>query len=347
MPVSTQRLVLAPSDKRWGDFVDSRPESSVFQHPAWSNVLAECYGYVPMMLAVCGADGAVHAGCPMMELKHPFRGKRWVALPFSDHCAPLYDDVCDLETLVQWLTELCRAGEVAGIEIRWKLPIASIVHATTYDVLSRVRLDPDSAVVATRFHNHHVRQLKKAQKNDALRVERGTGAEHLQQFYRLHVRTRQRLGLPVQPRRFFRLLGDYLMKPGLGFVGLVYDGDECVAADVFLHWQKTLTYKYSANSDAARNTRANYLLMWDAIQWGCDNGYTWLDLGRSAQSNVGLRTFKARWGAEETPLTYMSLPSRPADPRQSKLMPIVQSVIRHSPIWMCKVMGELFYKYVG
>jgi lipid II:glycine glycyltransferase (peptidoglycan interpeptide bridge formation enzyme) len=213
--------------------------------------------------------------------------------------------------------------------------------------LSRIKLESDSAVVASRFHSHHVRQLKKAQKNDALRVERGTGPDSLQQFYRVHVQTRQRLGLPVQPRRFFRLLGEHIMQPGLGHVALAYDNDECVAADVFFHWKDTITYKYSAGTDAAKESRANFLLIWDTIQWGCDRGYCWLDLGRSEESNAGLRTFKARWGTEETPLTYTSVPANPVDPRQSRLIPTVHAIIRRSPEWVCRVMGELFYKYVG
>ena len=138
-----------------------------------------------------------------------------------------------------------------------------------------------------------------------------------------------------------------MIEPGLGYVSLAYMNNECVAADIFLHWQKTITYKYSAGMDTARDLRANYLLMWDAIRWGCESGFTWLDLGRSELSNTGLRTFKERWGAEETPLTYMALPTKPADLLQSRLMPPLHAVIRHSPAWVCQVIGELLYRYVG
>ena len=38
-------LQLDPSDKSWGAFVDSIPQANIFHHPAWANVLTECYGY--------------------------------------------------------------------------------------------------------------------------------------------------------------------------------------------------------------------------------------------------------------------------------------------------------------
>ncbi len=345
MSDATNRLILIPTDPRWHDFVQ-RPQASIFHHPAWSTLLADCYGYRAMAVAICGADGAIRAGCPIVELRRPLRGKYWVALPFTDHCAPLYRDDHALEALARWFVGLYRQGEIAGVEVRWALPDNAFSQAT-YDIFSFVRLDPDSDVVARRFHKKHRYELKKVREDNTLRIERGTNPDFINQFYRLHARTRQRLGLPVQPKRFFGLLGEHILEKGLGYIALAYARDECVAADVFLHWQHTITYKYSAGTDAARDSRANYLLMWDTIQWGCENGYMWLDLGRSAQSNTGLRRFKARWGAEETPLTYAALPAPPADSRQSKLLPIMNFIIRRSPVGVCQVMGRLFYKYVG
>jgi len=76
------------------------------------------------------------------------------------------------------------------------------------------------------------------------------------------------------------------------------------------------------------------------------------DMGRTDLENAGLRRFKRGWGAEETPLTYSTLfaqASRPMTSRlmTSKLMPILQTVIRKSPLWVCRVLGELLYEQVG
>ncbi|NLE50141.1 MAG: GNAT family N-acetyltransferase [Chloroflexi bacterium] len=340
-----ERLIVTPSDTRWHDLAAASPEATIFHHPAWSRLLAECYGFKPMVLLIAGAGGAIDAGCPVMEIKRPLGGKRWVALPFSDHCAPLYRDARALDALAQWLAEQHQSGELSEVEVRWPLPPVGGFQAAAPNVLSRIRLASDPAVVAERIHRHHRRALKKAQREAAIHIERGTSLEHLEQFYQLHLRTRRRMGLPVQPRRFFRLIGERLLATGLGYVAVASSEGVPVAADLFLHWQGTLTYKFSAGIDTGRDARANFLLMWDAIQWGCEHGFAWLDLGRSAQSNTGLRTFKERWGAEEAPLIYSSLPARPDDLLEHPWMRLVHTVIRRSPAWVCQATGELLYKY--
>ena len=89
--------------------------------------------------------------------------------------------------------------------------------------------------------------------------------------------------------RFFDLLASGLIEQGLGFVLLAYKDDECLAAAVFLHWQRTLTYKYGASVADGLKLRPNNLLFWTAIRWGCENGYTVLNMGKTDLANTGLR----------------------------------------------------------
>ena len=81
-----------PSDERWKAYVDSIPYANIFHHPAWIGLIAECYGYRPFVVAICDERGALTAGLPLMEIKSAFFGRRWVSLPFSDHCIPLSQD---------------------------------------------------------------------------------------------------------------------------------------------------------------------------------------------------------------------------------------------------------------
>ena len=59
-------------------------------------------------------------------------------------------------------------------------------------------------------------------------------SEALDAFYRLHLLTRRRLGVPIQPRKFFRGVQRWLIANGLAFVGLVKKQDAIIAAGVFL-----------------------------------------------------------------------------------------------------------------
>jgi lipid II:glycine glycyltransferase (peptidoglycan interpeptide bridge formation enzyme) len=138
-----------------------------------------------------------------------------------------------------------------------------------------------------------------------------------------------------------------LFDQGLGFILVALKNDEFLAAAVFLHWQHTLTYKYGASAVDSLSLRPNNLLFWTAIQWGCENGYTVFDMGKTDLANTGLREFKSGWGAREMPLTYSILAAEPSHAWTGKLMPIMKIIIRNSPLFVCQAIGELLYKYFG
>jgi CelD/BcsL family acetyltransferase involved in cellulose biosynthesis len=334
------------ADERWTAFVASKPQANIFHHPVWSSLSAECYGYRPFVIAVSDMAGRLTAGLPMMEVHSRLTGKRWVSLPFTDHCAPLYGDAQSLGRLVEGLVCLSNDAKMPRVEARWELPHHPGIHTYSPYVLHTVALNSDAESVARRFHRMHRRNIKVAEKK-GVRIEMGDKREHMDAFYRLHLQTRRRQGVPVQPRRFFDLLGRAILETGLGFALLAYKDDRCLAAAVFLHWQKTLTYKYGASGTDSLSLRPNNLLFWTAIRWGCERGYTLLDMGRTGPENAGLRSFKSKWGAEEVLLTYSTLSATPPRSRSGKLMHVMETVIQRSPTWVCRAAGELLYRHVG
>lgn len=346
MPDSPEPLLLDPADARWRTFVEARPEANVFHHPAWSDLLARCYGYRPFILAVSDDDGALGAGLPLMEVGGRLSAKRWAALPFTDHCAPLARDGASLERLVAALVVLHQTGTAARIDLHWRIDHPAFQAGAPY-VLHTLRLEPDAAAVAARFERIHRQNIRAAEKN-GVQVEWGTAPEDVRDYYTLQLETRHRKGIPSQPWRFFESLADTLFGRGLGAVLLARREGKCLAGIVLLHWQRTLIAKYAASREDALKLRPNNLLFAEAIRWGCEHGYTLFDMGRTDLGNTGLRRFKSGWGADETLLTYSALPGRAAPSATvGRLMPIVQTVIRRSPRWVCRASGEVLYKYVG
>src|SRR5207244_2861872 len=57
-------------------------------------------------------------------------------------------------------------------------------------------------------------------------------------FYRLHVQTRRRHGLPPQPASFFLNIYEHLIKRGLGFIVLAQHGPRPIAAAIFFRFGK-------------------------------------------------------------------------------------------------------------
>jgi hypothetical protein len=334
-----------PTDMCWDELIKSQPDATIFHHPAWLRLIADSYGYRPFIVSLRDAGGDIYAGLPMIEVKR-LLARRWVSLPFSDHCAPLACDSVMLRKFYDTLTSLAHRPESPEIELRFELPTQPKNQSPAEFVLHTIQLDSDVEKVAGRIHHSHRRNIKIAQTH-GVQIKFGRSLEDIKAFYSLHLQTRRRQGVPVQPYHFFDLLYERLIAQGLGFVLLAYENEQCLAGAVFLHWNHTLIYKYGASRSDNLSLRPNHLIFWDAIQWGCKNGFTRLDLGRSSIDNLGLREFKSHWGGQETPLFYTNFNHAVNQTSNHRLMNMARTVIQRSPAWVCRLSGELLYKYFG
>jgi CelD/BcsL family acetyltransferase involved in cellulose biosynthesis len=334
---------LEPGDERWAAFVESRSEANVFHHPSWSSVIADTYGFRPFTLALERPDGSVAAGMPVIEVGR--RGRRWVSLPFTDACAPLADEE-DLGVFLEGVEAARAQAGVARVEIRAPVP-GSTVTRMERGVLHTLALRADPDELLSTFSASQVRRNIARATREEVTVSRADGPEGLlETFYRLHLQTRRRQGVPIQPRLFFDLLWERILRQGHGFVLVAHVGAVEAAAAVFLHARGTLTYKFGASDPRFWPQRPNHLLFWEAIRWGCEHGFRELDFGRSDPGNAGLRAFKSGWGTVESELVYTTLGTEPK--RSShRAEEVLAAVIRRSPTWVCRVLGEKLYRYAG
>lgn len=337
--------LLDPSDESWMAFAASMPDANIFHHPAWTELLSACYGYRPTIFAVDDAQGKLWAGVPIMKVRGLLGGTRWVSLPYSDYCEPLYSTPQALDQLTDSLVEFLRGS--AKSELRWQYPERDgLLFPYSQFVLHRLKLTADSKQAGRSLDSTHRQNIRAAKKN-GLRIEQGTDLDTMRKFFRLQLETRQRKGLPAQPWTFFRRLQELIMDRGLGFVMLAYKDDACLAGGVFLRWNHSLMCKYAASREETLELRPNNLIFWTGICWGCENGITTFDMGRSDLDNQGLRDFKTGWGAQETPLFYTSLSRPPQALKESKMLQALQYVIRRSPLWVCETTGRLLYGRFG
>jgi CelD/BcsL family acetyltransferase involved in cellulose biosynthesis len=320
-----------------------QPEALPFHHPSWSRVLSETYGYRPFVLAVPGERGRIRGGLPIMEVRSGFRRTRWVSLPFTDRCPPLAADRATAGRLVDLADRAREQANVARLEVHADLPGRG-VHRQPRGVGHVLSLSPDPELTFQAFSRSQVqRNVRKAERS-GLTLRRADAPEDLtESFYKLHLRTRRRLGVPVQPRRFFDFLWRRLIAPGWGFVDLAYHGRLPVAGAVFLTAGRTVVYKYGASEPSSWPLRPNNLIFWDAIRWGCENGFAAFDFGRSELDNRGLRSFKSGWGAIEEPLVYATLGATPS--RKARVIggSLLSPLIRRGPLWFCRAIGEVAY----
>jgi len=341
LPETAALSVLDPGAERWRGYVESAPGAGPFHHPAWIATLGDTYGYRPFVLALGDESGGLAGGLPMMEVRGPLgRGRRWISLPFTDHCPPLGLEGAPLAGL---LNDARAGAGVPRMEIHAELEGGYTDAGAVRHLLA---LEPDADALLRTFHRSQVqRNIRKAERSGVV-VRRATTAEELTgTFYRLHLGTRRRLGVPVQPRRFFVRLWERMLEPGLGFVLIAEADGAAVAAALFLAYGDTVVYKYGASDAGSWGLRPNHAIFWDAIRWSCEAGYRWFDWGRSDLGDESLRRFKSHWGSEELPLAYTTLADEP--PRAGASGRAIAPLIRRSPAWVCRGIGELLYKYAA
>jgi CelD/BcsL family acetyltransferase involved in cellulose biosynthesis len=327
-------------DPSWLELVRADPAALPFHHPAWTLLLAESYAFKPFVLGLVDGSGRIVAGIPVVEVGGRFRGRRWVSLPFTDVCPPLADSGVD-----SFAAEIEQARWSAGIEsveVRARLRGAAASEQTA--VLHELPLTADPEQVAASFRASVRRNIRTAERGPAVLRIASTESDLTETFYGLHVDVRRRLGLPVQPRRFFRLLWSRMIQPGLGRVLLADVGAETVAGADFLTWNRSVVYKYGASDPRYWPLRPNNLLFWDAIKWACENGYERLDFGRTNLNAPSLRRFKLGWATQEHPLEYTLLGSAATNGLRDEPPQIVRSAIRRSPRWVVRALGEILYR---
>jgi CelD/BcsL family acetyltransferase involved in cellulose biosynthesis len=342
--MSLRIVRLALDDPRWVAFVEQRPEATPFHHPAWAGLLSHCYDYPA--LALCLEDGGhITSGVPLLEVAFPgSRRPRWVALPFTDHCHPL--GRVD-ETLTEALDRARRAARVRRFELHAQIAGPGAYQGHPF-LVHRLELDPDPGRVLERLHPSQVRRnIRRAQRSGVVVAPATTEGDVADAYYRLHVRTRQRLGVPAQPRRYFRLLWRRVLSRGLGYLLLASVDGALVAGAVFLSWNGTVVYKYGASDSDHWDLRPNHLIFWEAIQRSCAEGATVFDFGRTGLGDTGLRDFKRHWGTVEQEMRYTTLADRPPSGSSQEVPDLARAVFRRAPVLAVRTAGELLYRYMA
>jgi CelD/BcsL family acetyltransferase involved in cellulose biosynthesis len=346
-PVAEGFAELSLEDERWLSFAGSAPNATPFHHPAWLRALTSTYHHRGLVAAQLDDAGRVTAGLPLLSVRRPMAGTVYVSLPFTDHVPPLACSEDALVALTKALESWRQQQGGPGVEVRGSL--AAMANLVTVDAGVRHVLTLEADTAELRRLKPSVARHVKAAERARVQVRFGRSSGDLATFYRLHLQTRRRLGVPVQPWRFMRAILEHVLEPGLGYLALAEDAHgEALAAALFLAHNGTIVYKYGASDASQWHLKPNHLLFRRVIERGCADGFRRLDFGRSDAESQGLRQFKAGWGAVEVPLHYSRLGrGRPAAGGAGHLGNALQVVIQRSPAFVCRAVGELLYRYAA
>lgn len=292
------------TDPIWQQLIDTHPHSSLFHSPVWIGVLNETYGFETEAYVQVDAAGRPVAGIPFCRILD-IRGQRIVSLPFSDFCDPL------VETQEQWealtaapmaeksqVVVRCLHNDVPLQDKRFQVVKQAMWHGKD--------LEADIDTLWEGLEASARRAVRKAER-EGVTVRIASDKEGLREFFRLHFQIRKyKYGLLAQPYRFFENLWDRLLAAQQGALMLAEYQGQVIASVMFLEWQDTLVYKFSASDQNFLNQRGTDLLIWEGIRYGQSRGRKRLDFGLSDLDQDGLIRYKRKYSSEEKLISFLS-----------------------------------------
>jgi CelD/BcsL family acetyltransferase involved in cellulose biosynthesis len=342
------------TDARWAELVKRHPRSSVFHTREWLEALRRTYGYEPVAMTTCSPGTPLTNAVVSCRVESRITGRRLVSLPFSDHCDLLTDDTGNATAMISALRQELRQQKLGYVEIRptRDLETTELGAKSTYSFcFHQIDLRPQ---LDTLFENCHKdstqRKIRRAER-EGLVYEEGRSAFLLDSFYRLLLITRRRHFIPPQPKRWFQNLidcfGDALK------IQVAVRGKSAIAAILTLRHKDTIVYKYGCSDAHYHPLGGMHLLFWRTIQQAKADGLSVFDLGRSNREDIGLVTFKDRWGAKRSNIDYL------------RLLPFAESKAAYGPAgddWKSRIAkrafpwlpdrvlcaaGDLLYRHIG
>ncbi|MGA7753323.1 MAG: GNAT family N-acetyltransferase [Candidatus Sulfotelmatobacter sp.] len=328
--------------------------ASLFHTTPWLRALQKTYGYDAIACSTSDPDDELGNAIVLCRVRSWLTGDRLVSLPFSDHCEPLVDSREDADVLAASLENEVRRESLNYVEIRplqrfdlkVELPRTTITYA-----FHKLDLRHNLEAIFQRLHKSSTQRKVRRAEREGLRYSEGTSSEFLEQFYRLFELTRRRHRLPPQPKAWFANLVN-----GFGSALKIrlasFDGSP-VAAIMTVGYKDTLAYKYGCSDSQYNNLGSMHLLLWHAIQEAHSDGLHFLDFGRTDAGQDGLVTFKNRWGASQSILTYSRYGNSKRSTHAFDLSATrwkakaAKYVLSRLPPHLVSKVGQTLYRHVG
>jgi len=337
----------------WDSLLTDFSRSGFFHSSTWCRTLVEAYGYRPLYLI--GFDShQISALVPLMGINSWLTGRRGVSLPFSDNCPPLVKKKEDWPEIWQELIKMGRNNRWRYLEIRGddselykdKLNAGFINHV--------VDLKTGPGEQFFRLRESTRRNIRKAIKNNVT-VKNQRSYESLMEYYRLHVLTRKRHGLPPQPKRFFQAIYRNILETGYGRLFLAYPCSpngglgRSIAGAIFFTFRDKAIFKFGASEPDVRRIRPNDMVLWSAIRALQSDGFKSLDLGRSDPENCGLIHFKDGWDSRQKKCFYWNydLEKDVFTAPKWKVSGYYNKLFSKLPSGALRALGSGIYRHIG
>jgi len=336
----------AVSAQEWHTYVENHPDGSLYHLPEWQEVLVDSFHHNPFYLFARNEEDKLCGILPLFQIKSALTGNRLVSLPFSHACGPIADSKEILAQLVLRAEDLCQELKCRYLELRMMRPAPLSLKVSEYFSTFVLELT-EPEMVWTQLHQKGVRwAIGKARKNGVtVRVDNALNA--MKNFDHLNKQTKRNLGVPAHPSRFLRNINHKLAR--FTKLYLAEFEDKTVAGIVTLSFKDTVYYAYGASHNDYLKYYPNDLLVWQAIEESCNQGYRYFDFGKTAPDNEGLVRFKKHWGTKQRALYYYYHPGIPnliSSNRSGQRYKFITCLWRRLPLFLSHTLSLIAFKHL-
>lgn len=316
----------------WNSFINVSQYASAYHLWEWGEALSQTYGYKRHYLAYAQGEETV-AAFPLIHIKSMLFGNRLISLPFCEYGGIVLRTSLKPEearssvgVLLDASASLARNIGAAHIEIREPLILSDAFRAEGYEVSKeyvtfKIDLTKTTKQLWSELDKKTRNAVRKSMKS-GLELEIAKEPIQLKTYYQLYLQTQKRLGSPPHCHELFSNLFR-AFSPRYGMRVLLAKRQDKAVAGIIIFSREDEIFWWSNVSDTKyRSLNPTNFLLWNSIEWGAENGYRLMDMGRTRRGTT-IYNFKAGWGGRETILQdytcfLKSGRKQPPDPSQKR-----------------------------
>jgi FemAB-related protein (PEP-CTERM system-associated) len=290
---------LQPEDKKaWDEFVLQTRSAVPFHVSGWQTVMQKSYGFPSWFLVARGA-GQIEGVLSLFKVSSKLLGTSVTSLP-GGVCT---ENPAAATALLERAKEIAHAADACliirdsrrdwGDEVGWRDYCSYCVR----------ELPTDSQVLRKQLKRQLRQNIRKA---ETLGVQTDSGTDYADEFYSALCDLLHEKGVPVFSRAFLDAVINELCDQCVITTARV--NDKVIGAIFHLTLRDKMFAIWGGSPSRYQEFRSSHALWWESMRYAADNGYRYLDMGRSLRGS-GLEVFKQRWGSRLQPCYSLYVPT--------------------------------------
>ncbi len=281
----------------WDAFVAAAPGASFCHLSGWREIMTEVLGHECLYAVEAADTGAWRGVLPLVRVRSRVFGHYLVSMPFLNAGGPLGEPDAR-QALGAWAAGEAERSRADLLELRSRDPLPGDLRRSNRKITVHLPMPESEDALWRAFPSKLRSQIRRPQKEG---LEARFGPEQRDAFYGVFAKTMRALGTPVLPADLFARIATVF--PDLVEFGVVYCGEEPVAAGCGFRWQGEFELTWAGSLREHARLAPNMLLYWAFMQRMIAHGERVFDFGRCTPGG-GTHAFKTQWGGADLALAW-------------------------------------------